>query len=58
MNLTERNLVGRIAHPWVDLVNKDVSQVLTDRQDLVPGQRAMTTVQKTIQPNAEIRCGH
>jgi hypothetical protein len=58
VNLTERTLVGRIAHPGVDLVNKDVPQVPTDRHDLVPCQGAITPVQKTLQPNAKIRRRH
>jgi hypothetical protein len=58
MNLTERALVDRIAHPGIDFVNKDIPQVLADSHDLVPCQRAITPVQKKLQPDAEIRCGH
>jgi hypothetical protein len=58
MKRVERTPVLRIAHPWVDLVNKDVPQVLADCHDLVPRQWLMTPVQKTFQPNAEICCGH
>jgi hypothetical protein len=58
VNLTERTLVGRIAHSGVDLVNKDVPQVPTDRHDLVPCQGAITPFQKTLQPDAEIRRRH
>jgi hypothetical protein len=57
MNLMERTLMGRIAHPGIDFVNEDIPQALTDRHDLVPCQRAITPVQKILQPNAEIRRG-
>jgi hypothetical protein len=47
-----------IAHRRVYFMNEDVIQTLTDRHDLVPCQRAITPVQKTLQPNAEIRRRH
>ena len=58
MNLIERTLMRRITHRRVDFMNEDVLQALTDRDDLVPPKWAIEPVEKSFQPNAEIRCRH
>ena len=58
MDLIERAPMRSISHCWVDLMNKDFIQALTDRHDLVPCQRALMPAEKLLQPIAEIRRRH
>jgi hypothetical protein len=58
MNLIQHLLMRCITHRGVNFMNKDILQTLTDRPDLVSCQRAITPVQKMLQPNAEICRAH
>jgi hypothetical protein len=58
VDLIELTSMCRITHRWVDFMNEDVIQALTDRHDLVPCQRALSPAEKLLQPNAEIRRRH